>query len=259
MLRLTRRLLALLLIVAPARAWAEEPQANQEQEAAVEDALDQGAKEQPGKTYLFVGLRYRNVNIPKFVQNWFTEGGETVFAHTPGAEFLIRKDGFEYGLFAMLGLYNLDQVPFKGDDDWETIDANYKIFYLGSDFMWSTDEFAPGLSLVYGAGAGLGIVAGSLYRTEAWPNGNSSNPNNYEPCIAPGNPNPIDCELGGPDAHYDYEEPSWADGGSSPIIFPWIAGNLGLRYKVNRQLAFRLDAGIMATGSFIGLAPDYGI
>jgi hypothetical protein len=231
-------------------------------EAAVKDALE-GVTEDPSKTYLFVGARYRNVMIPEFVQHLFADGGKGLYAHTPGLEFAIRKGGFEYQLFTMLGFYTLQDVPFKGTSDasdaWEIIDANYKILYLGADFMWSTDDFTPGLSMTYGAGVGLGLVLGDLNRVQAYPSGGVENDiDSYVRCNAVNNPPGKFC-TGNNDHYPGYVEPSWADGGSSPLIFPWLAGQIGLRYKAHRNFVAHVEAGVMPTGAFVGLGADYGL
>lgn len=245
---------------------AESARADEDASASGSETVEAVAEiesivEEPQQTYLFIGARYRLVTIPKFIQNWFADGGQALWAHTPGVEFAIRKDRFEYNIFAQLGFYGFSDVPFKGKPDpnasWELIDSDYKILYLGSDFMWSSPELAPGLSLVYGAGLGIGFVFGDLRRTEAYPAGGDPNdPNSYARC--PG-PNPVDlvyCETGG---HYDAVEPGWGGGGSSPPIFPWIAGQFGVRYKPHRNFVARLELGIMPTGGFLGLAADYGL
>src|SRR5690606_16039377 len=91
------------------------------------DSKDRGSGiyEKPGETYLFLGARYRLQVVPQFVQSWFAEGGETLWVNTPGLEFAVRQDGFEYNFFAMLGLYSMTDMPFKGNTDeelaWETI------------------------------------------------------------------------------------------------------------------------------------------
>jgi hypothetical protein len=279
MLRVRTFLLATsaLALAFPTVALAQEaaPATDEQVETdlAVNDALDTGGAERAGKQYLFVGARYRMVVIPEFIQHAFAEGGETVFAHTPGLEFVIRKDQFEYQVFAQLGFYSFDDVPFKGASDpanaWEILDADYKILTLGSDFMWSTDDFTPGFSLIYGAGAGLGLVFGDLIRTQAYPPGGTTDPYQYQRCAGLGlsqnesnaaDARAADTFCDDENEHYNgYVEPSWANGGSSPIIFPWIAANIGLRYKVARQFAMRLDAGLMLTGAFFGVGGDFGL
>ncbi len=84
--------------------------------------------------------------------------------------------------------------------------------------MW-THDFSPEFGLNYGMGAGLGLVFGPLLRNQAYRAANGD----YEECTGPGVPNVADY-CGNDNDHYnDYEEPSWADGGSKPIVFPWFA------------------------------------
>lgn len=244
---------------ANAEASAEEEPAREEI-SSPPDSKNRGSGiwEDPKETYYFVGARYRMQVVPEFVQHWFAEGGETLIVHTPGVEFGIRQDGFEYNIFGMLGMYNMTNVPFKGNTDvelaWETITTNYKVLFLGSDFMWSTPEIAQGLSVVYGAGIGLGLVFGDMQRTQAYPDASG----NYVPCVGQFNPRIDYCDN--INNHYNgYVEPSWADGGSSPIIFPWIAGQVGLRYKVHKNFVARLEGGYAISSFFVGLGADYGL
>ncbi len=231
-------------------------------EAAVADALE-GVQEQRDKTYLFLGARYRNVIIPEFVIGLFADGGASLFAHTPGLEFAIRKNDMEYQLFAQLGFYTMEDTPFKGasddEDAWEIIDANYKILFLGSDFMWSSDEFSPGFSLTYGAGVGLGVVFGDLVREEAYdPNGPPTNVDDLQRCNDVRNPSAFYCTT--TDDHFNgYVEPSWADGGSSPLVFPWVSGNFGMRYKAHKNFVLHAELGLMFTGAFLGAGVQYGL
>ena len=108
--------------------------ANAAQADVVADAAaGDSAVELPGKTYRFVGFRYRGIIVPKFMQNLFAEGGRTVYVHAFGPEFAIRKDGFEYNLSAWFGLYNMKDTAFKGKNDpeqaWEIISSSITIFY----------------------------------------------------------------------------------------------------------------------------------
>lgn len=266
---------ALALAVFPQAAMAQAADDWEDEEGEVEvesaeaankpptsppDTSDQtdGIFELPGETYYFLGARYRLQVVPQFVQHWFAEGGETLWVNTPGIEFAIRQDGFEYNFFGMLGFYSMADVPFKGNSDveaaWETITADYQVLFIGADFLWSTAEFSPGLSMIYGAGIGIGSVFGEMTRTQAYPDGSGS----YAPCVQPGVPDPVYCD--GVNNHYNgYVEPSWLDGGSSPLIFPWIAGQVGLRYKFHRNFVARLETGFTVTSVFFGLGADYGL
>lgn len=228
------------------------------------DAAADSPVELPGKTYHFVGLRYRGVIIPKFMMNLFGEGGATVYAHGLGPEFAIRKDGFEYVFSLWWAGYYMDETPFKSSSDpasgWEVVKAELDIVYLTADFLWS-QELGPQFSINYGMGAGFGLVFGDLYRTQAYPPSGSASqdPYDWEKCTAPGNP-AVGGFCGSDNDHYGgYTEPSWADGGSKPIIFPWLVAQTGFRYKAAKQFVARFDAGFGTSGFFIGLGADYGL
>ncbi len=219
--------------------------------------------EQPGKTYYGVGLRYRAIIVPKFMMNLFGDGGRTILANGIGPEFIIRKDAFEYEFSAMFTGYGMDPTPFKASSDppeaWEIVQSKLKVLYLTADFNWSHD-FVPEFALNYGFGAGVGFVWGDLFRTQAYPGpgANTSTGEGFLPCIGKGNPNAQYC--GTDNEHYNgYTEPNWANGGSKPIIFPWLALQTGVRYKPHRNFIARFDAGFSTSGFFFGLGADYGL
>src|SRR5690349_18186613 len=59
-----------------------EPAAGKEEKpsvAAEAAAGDTSVVEEPGKTYQFVGLRYRGIVVPKFMINLFGQGGRTIY------------------------------------------------------------------------------------------------------------------------------------------------------------------------------------
>jgi hypothetical protein len=219
--------------------------------------------EEPGKTYRAVGLRYRAVIVPQFMMNLFGSGGRTVVANGFGPEFTIRKDAFEYDFSAWYTSYAMDPTPFKAKSDgaeaWELVESHIKVLYLTSDFLWSHD-LAPEFAVNYGVGAGLGIVWGDLDRTQAYPGKGADNSTGagYQACSAPGVPDPTFC--GNDNNHYaGYTEPSWANGGSKPIVFPWLVLQTGLRWKPHKNFIARLDAGFGTSGFFLGLGADYGL
>jgi hypothetical protein len=244
---------------APASGTAPEKDA-----ALVADAEAGGSPvELPGKTYLFVGARYRAIIMPKFMINMFGDGGETMLFHGFGPEFSIRKNAFEYNLSIWYAGYGFSDVAFKSKTDdakaWEIVDSSLKSIYLTADFLWSQD-FTPEFSLNYGVGAGFGIIFGDLSRTQAYP-GSGSDPNTGEgflPCSAEGVPNAEYCDDSN-DHYGGYKEPSWADGGSKPLIFPWLVLQTGFRYKPHKNFVARFDAGFGTSGFFLGVGADYGL
>ena len=218
--------------------------------------------EKANTTYRFVGARFRYIIIPQFYMGLFGSGGRTVGVPAFGPEFTIRKNGFEYVLSAMYASYAMDPTPFKAktdaNDAYELVDTDIKALYLMSDFLWS-GELNPKLSMIYGAGFGLAAVFGDIHRVQAYPGvGGANNPDGYLPCVAPGNPHAF---CGADNNHYGgYTEPSWANGGSKPIIFPWLSVQTGLRFKPVKQFAARLDVGWnLLNGPFFGIAANYGL
>jgi hypothetical protein len=224
--------------------------------------------ELPGKTYLFVGARYRAIIVPKFMMNLFGDGGKTVVVHGFGPEFAIRKNAFEYNLSIWYAGYGMDDTPFRAKDDgvnaWELVNSELKSIFLTADFLWSQD-FSPEFALNYGLAGGFGIIFGDLYRVQAKPGGPSADENTGEGfvrCSGPG-----DADYSGNTAYCDnsnthysnFPEKSWTDGGSKPILFPWFVLQTGLRYKPHKNFAARLDAGFGTSGFFLGIGADYGL
>jgi len=219
--------------------------------------------EKANTTYRFIGARFRYIIVPQFYMGLFGDGGTTVGVPAFGPEFTIRRNGFEYVLSAMYASYAMDPTPFKAKSDpreaWEIVDTDVKALYLMSDFLWSA-EANPSLAFIYGAGFGIAAVFGDIHRVQAYPgSGGAGDPYTYQPCASKGVPEPTFC---GPDNdHYGgYTEPSWANGGSKPIVFPWLSLQTGLRWKPVRQFMARVDVGWnLLNGPFFGLALNYGL
>lgn len=218
-------------------------------------------KEKSHDTYYFVGLRYRGMLIPKFMQTLFGDGGKSVYANGFGPEFTVRQNNFEYVLSPWWAGYKADNLPFKAKTDpatgWETVDANLNVLYLTSDFNWTT-QISPAFGLNLGLGAGIGFVWGTINRTEA------AEYQNFTPCTGPGvssvtGGDTQGCSESYDDGQYNDDENSWANGGSKPNVFPWLALQTGLRIKPHRNVLLRIDAGWGVTGPFFGIAGNYGL
>jgi len=186
----------------------------------------------------------------------FADGGTSVFSHGFGPEFTVRKDNFEYVLSAWFADYGMDRTRFKaksdGADAYEFVKSKMKAIYLTSDFNW-TSQLSPAFGLNFGVGGGVGFFWGDLIRTEAY----RDDGGNWRDCISPGSPNAYYCEMR--NGQYNEKEPSWAGGGSKPIVFPWFALQTGARIKPHRNFMMRVDLGWALVGPFFGISGSYGI
>lgn len=258
---------------ADAKPPEEEPKAEKSKDKASKDGAGDAAedeapdafREERNKTYRWLGLRARAVVIPSFVFGLFgAKGGKTVVSPQVGAELAIRRNDFEYDLWLTYARYALGDTAFKASNDpenaWEIVSASLNTLTIGSDFLWS-HRFNHKVQFVYGIGAGLSMVFGNLYRTQAYPRGGG-----FEKCSSPNNPSIADstgtqyCHTD--NDHYNgYKEPSWASGGQKPLIIPWISPFLvGVRWKPHPRVALRFEMGIAMPGPFFfGTSGQFGL
>ncbi|HEV8549488.1 MAG TPA: hypothetical protein VGQ57_10680 [Polyangiaceae bacterium] len=255
---------------APADEGEKKEEAPKEAAPADQAGDSKSLVEEKGKSYYTAGLRFRGLFIPSFIIHAFGDGGSNVFAPSFGPEFGIRRDNFEWLFGIQYTSYVMTHQPFKAPSDPDTamelVDAHLKVLYLMADFQWST-QVSPAVAWTYGGGAGLGIVWGPLYRVQAYPDGNAENGWNY----CPGPPTTAspaiqqqycahDDTLGNDPQHYPgYSEPSWANGGSKPMLFPWLAIQTGLRIKPDPKFVARFDVGLGFGQVWFGIGADYGI
>jgi hypothetical protein len=239
-------------------------------------------REDPLKSYYFIGLRFRNIVIPKFILNIFADGGSTVNVFSFGPEFTSRKKRIQYDIGLSYADYSMDEFLFKGSSDgndaWEMVSSDMKVFYANIDILYEVWSHPSGqFSFLVGGGIGVGGVIGNLYRTQVYPN----DPNNLNPddtqtwrkCTGPTPGTNIDPTTGNTfcdasNVHFydenrdpkDYSDPSWANGGSKPFIFPWLSiPQVSFRYKPIKQFQARADLGFSVTGFYFGLSAAYGL
>jgi hypothetical protein len=242
--------------------------------------------EKPHTAYRFIGVRFRDVIVPKFMVNIFADGGSTVNVAMFGPEFTTRKDRLEFDFAIQYADYSMQTFMFKGksetDEAYEKVGSSMKLLYFTMDILYEIPIDDTGrFSFLVGGGVGIAPVFGSLYRAQAVPkNGRRTAspddesqwdycrrpPPRGSPEGTPGTPRTRTpagqpyCD--GSNDHYgrNHTEPSWANGGSKPSIFPWISlPQLSFRYKPIKQLQTRFDTGFSITGFFFGLSAGYGL
>jgi hypothetical protein len=230
-------------------------------------------EEAPGKTYMFVGLRYRGNIVPKFMLNMFVDEGKTIYSNSIGVELDLRKDGFSLIPALQYTEYGTGDILFKqkGTKDipgnYSLVNSSMKAVYATADLLWST-KISKNFDFEYGAGFGIGVVFGDLVNNWVQEQANGplggDNGKRYAPCATVGNPgtgcNKADHQNSDVDKVGNYVEKSWFDGGSKPVIFPWIGfPQIGLRYKPIKQLVMRLHTGFSLTGFWFGINGEYGL
>jgi hypothetical protein len=257
----------------------KDPKAEEEAAASAAAAAANDPREDPLKSYYFVGVRFRDVVVPKFIMNIFADGGSTVNVFTFGPEFSSRKNGVEYDIGLSYADYSMNEVLLKGkndgDDAWEIVSSDMKVIYVNIDVLFEAWKHPSGMfSFMVGAGVGLGGVLGNLYRTQAYPDDptrlNREDVSQWNKCNGPTpgmhiDPGTMNSFCDASNTHYqingqDYREASWANGGSKPFIFPWIGlPQLSFRWKPVKQFAARADVGFSITGFYFGLSAAYGL
>jgi hypothetical protein len=210
-----------------------------------------------------LGVRYRGIIIPKFVLGLFIDGGKDIYVNGFGPELAIVKGNVEYNLSAWVALYDMSPVAIKGssneEEAWEIISADMTAVYATGDFLWRT-PLTGNLDFTYGGSGGVGVLFGDLFRTQAYLMGGGSEgtADDYLPCTAQDQPSFQYCDDA--NAHYPgYSEPGWFNGGSKPVLFPWITGQVGLRYQMHEKFVTRLDIGVGTSGLYFGVGADYAL
>lgn len=224
------------------------------------------------RTYLFAGIRYRGVVLPKFVVDAFIEGGQTVYSNQIGLELDIRKNGFSvipaisYAEFSTGDLLYKDKNAADFVGNYGLGNSGLKMIQLTVDLLWSA-KINKVLDFEYGVGLGVGFVFGDLLnnwvREDANGRYSAANGKKYSPCAAEDavgtGCNRKDHQNADVARVNNYLEPSWANGGSKPNVIPWVAiPQIGLRFKPIKAFEARLGLGVSLTGFWFGLSGNYG-
>jgi hypothetical protein len=246
--------------------------------AAAEAVDPNDPSEDPGKTYRFIGLRYRDAVIPTFMLHLFAAGGRTVNVPMVGPEFISRRDHLEYGLAVMYADYSMGQTIFRSKTNPPTsnelVASTLKQIFVTLDIQYEIPLEKKGektgrVALLIGGGVGLGGIFGDLYRSQAYPlksgPADDNVPSQWGVCHAYAKGGGY---CGTDNGHFSpgnditkgYAEPSWAHGGSKPLLFPWLAlPQVSLRFKPIKQFQSKVDLGFSTTGFYFGFSGSYGL
>src|SRR5262245_31372881 len=217
------------------------------------------------KRQLYLGVRYRGVEMPKFLMNLFADEGRTVLLHSAGLELDVRRDGFSVTPYILYARYFMDDTLFleKGKEpanpgSYSFINASLHAFYVGVDVLWSV-KVNRYIDFEAGLGVGIAFVYGDLVNNWVYPDANgpfvSSSGLHLKGCDV--RTDAPSCQKENHDnAKNDkvgrYVEPNWLNGGSVPSFYARIAAPLlGFRIKPARDWALRIQGGLSLTEGFL--------
>lgn len=220
----------------------------------------------------WLGVRYRGYVVPKFVMNWFADGGKTLAV--PGAALSFQTP-VARDLDVVVSLnwasYGMGPTPFKGkgtpDTEYELVESSLQSLGATVDLLWSFPmDDAKKWAFRLGGGVGIGVAFGNLTRNQAYPATKDavSDPYSWTKCVGPSNPTQYFRYCNGLDKdkdHYgDYSEPSWFSGGKKPALYPWASlPELGLSYRPSPGFAMDLEVGLTLSGIMTGLGMRFGL
>jgi hypothetical protein len=231
----------------------EEGEAGEDEEAKDSDPA--------GPRKWFFGPYFRYVFVPAFMLELFLEEAPTVAGPAFGVAANYRTDdgpAFEIGLGFTSYAF---EDPFRatGDpvEDTEWVDSSLGMVHLTGSIMWLA-EISEQLALEYGIGLDLGIMTGSLVRTEAY-----QGVGGWQPCQSRGVPNPFYCEQPSRQgiesnrydeegAHYGVEEERVPPVGLMPMI-----PHLALRFDPVESFTVKLEAAYGIAQIWLGLSAAY--
>jgi hypothetical protein len=232
----------------------------------------------PEKTKFYLGARFRDFVAPAFLFNLFVDGGpDVVNVFSGGPELAVQMGALEtiVSITVPYADYSMNEFLFKSKDDpdqaYEFISSSLKLITASVDLLGRIKLEKKGtVALLIGGGVGISGVVGDIRRTQAYPDDpdaiDPKDPAKWHKCREPGDPDGTSTPggvayCGNDNDHYpdsngeEYTEESWTDGGSKPVIFPYLAlPHIALEVVPIEQLMFRLDTGFSLTGFFFGLA-----
>lgn len=248
-------------------------------EAAATD--EEAKRSDPNKTKYYLGARFRDFIVPGFIFRWFADGGPSaVNVFSGGPELMVQMGPLEVitSVTVPYADYSMDEFVFKSKDDpdqaYEIVSSSLKLIGVSVDLLGRIPIDKKGtVAFLIGGGVGISGVIGDIRRTQAYPDNPANidprDPGKWHKCSSPNDP-PVTTpdghaycgndndhyptDDGDPDTNDDWKETSWTDGGSKPIVWPYLAlPHMALEVTPIEELMIRLDAGFSISGFFVGL------
>ncbi len=226
----------------------------------------------PNASKYYLGARFRDFVVPGFLFDMFADGGPGVVnVFSGGPEFALQSGALEviFSVTVPYADFSMNEFMFKSSDDpkqaYEIVSSSLKLITVSVDLLGRIPLEKKGtVAFLIGGGAGVSGVLGDIRRNQAKPkdgnpNADPDQPDQWTKCEGPGDADGVVDGVqycGNDNDHYgDYVEQSWVNGGSKPVVFPYLAlPHIGLEVVPIEQFMMRLDTGFSITGFFFGLA-----
>jgi hypothetical protein len=169
-------------------------------------------------------------------------------------------------------IYDVEEKPGK---TYFFIGANYRgnvvpafMLHMFVDEGKTIYTNMAGIEFEYGLGVGLGAVFGDLENSWVREQANGELANDkgrrFTRCDAVDQKgtgcNAADHQNSDVNKVNGYKEKNWFDGGSKPVLFPWLSvPQVGLRFKPIKNFVARVGIGFALTGFWFGFSAQYGL
>jgi hypothetical protein len=202
-----------------------------------------------------IGVRLREVFMPLSVLQLFLKGGKGMAQQGVGIEVTYRKGERDIVFGGEFDNISPDDWNIRGNNDtpdltkWTRFDS-LGLLSVDASVIWNS-EIVRGLDFRYGAGLGVGLVTGAIYKTPE------------VGCTESNFANPAQCHPAGVTPNSNGYSPAQIEAlnmeikvtGVPPVV-PVVAATLGLRYRIADRAAINLEAGFRDV-FFVGLGAGY--
>lgn len=217
-----------------------------------------------GNVHYGIDLRLRSVHLPQTMMGWFVARGNGSSNIGLGIDFVRRRGNLELQFGVEYEHINLGEGVFIQNGTnvpSDTVDYILSPAHAPENFGWLTFEFTflyhkpltKYLAFRYGAGLGLGVFTGGLYRWDVQCAATATIANAEPGCI-PGDHIPSGTGRTASDATGAAEAtPVKYD---LPPVFPVVNAIVGLQFKPHARSVVNVEIGIR-TLPFFGMSAGY--
>lgn len=221
------------------------------------------APQEEPPTSWWLGVAYRQTVLPAFLLDIALDGAETIYS--PGLGLEVTRIRRKFDLTAQLSWQGFSdtQVLRRDNESIETTefsDIDLWGIFAGASLLANVPVHRR-IVFQYGGDFALGVLGGSIHRTEAY----LDEDGDWQRCEGPEQPASggfceapavgAESEDGG---HYGVRARRWAEGGSVPNLWFRVAPRVAMKFYPARRVMLRVDTGFdFFSGFFTGVGASY--